>query len=58
VGFDTARRAWREADDRSRDTRAGRAQFTVPRLKSYTPTAGESVYLLAGPSLMLAIGTV
>lgn len=33
--------------------------FTVPRLKSYNPAnAGDPAYLLVGPSLLLAIGTV
>jgi len=33
--------------------------FTVPRLKSYNaPTVGDPAYLLVGPSLLLAIGTV
>lgn len=32
---------------------------TIPRLASYTaPVVGEPAYILAGPSLMIALGTV
>lgn len=34
------------------------ANVTVPKLNSYAPVANEAVYLLVGPSLFLAIGTV
>jgi len=34
-------------------------QFTIPRLKSYNPVnAGDPVFILAGPALLLAIGSV